>query len=116
MIQNNSSRCPRCSAAFICNQADITLCQCFPVELSEQTRAFLAKTSFNCLCKDCLTEMDRQVKTAAAYATTEKNAPLIENIHFYKEGHNWVFTELYHMLRGYCCKNGCRHCPYGYKK
>jgi hypothetical protein len=27
-----------------------------------------------------------------------------------------VFTETYHLKRGYCCKNGCKHCPYGYKK
>ncbi|MGW8121082.1 MULTISPECIES: DUF5522 domain-containing protein [Roseivirga] len=27
-----------------------------------------------------------------------------------------VFTAKYHLKRGYCCKNGCRHCPYGYKK
>ncbi|MDO1447233.1 DUF5522 domain-containing protein [Rhodocytophaga aerolata] len=27
-----------------------------------------------------------------------------------------VFTEKYHLKRGYCCKSGCRHCPYGYKK
>ncbi len=27
-----------------------------------------------------------------------------------------VFTELYHLKRGYCCKSGCKHCPYGYKK
>lgn len=25
-----------------------------------------------------------------------------------------VFTEQYHLKRGYCCKNGCRHCPYGF--
>jgi hypothetical protein len=24
------------------------------------------------------------------------------------------FTERYHLKRGYCCKSGCRHCPYGY--
>lgn len=23
-----------------------------------------------------------------------------------------VFTEVYHLKRGYCCKNNCRHCPY----
>ena len=23
-----------------------------------------------------------------------------------------VFTEKYHLRRGYCCQNGCRHCPY----
>jgi hypothetical protein len=27
-----------------------------------------------------------------------------------------VFTEAYHLRRGYCCKNGCRHCPYGFVK
>lgn len=23
-----------------------------------------------------------------------------------------VFTEHYHLKRGYCCKNKCKHCPY----
>lgn len=27
-----------------------------------------------------------------------------------------IFTEKYHLKRGYCCKNGCKHCPYGYNK
>lgn len=25
-----------------------------------------------------------------------------------------VFTEKYHLKRGYCCKSGCKHCPYNY--
>jgi hypothetical protein len=29
---------------------------------------------------------------------------------------NFVFTQEYHLERGYCCKSGCRHCPYGYLK
>jgi hypothetical protein len=24
-----------------------------------------------------------------------------------------VFTEKYLLERGFCCGNGCRHCPYG---
>lgn len=27
-----------------------------------------------------------------------------------------VFTESYHLKRGYCCKSGCKHCPYGFNK
>jgi len=27
-----------------------------------------------------------------------------------------VFTAAYHLKRGYCCKNECRHCPWNYKK
>ncbi|HAA13762.1 MAG TPA: hypothetical protein DCE41_19550 [Cytophagales bacterium] len=28
----------------------------------------------------------------------------------------WVFTAYYHLRKGYCCQNGCKHCPYGYSK
>ena len=26
----------------------------------------------------------------------------------------YVFTEKYLKERGYCCENGCRHCPYNF--
>lgn len=28
----------------------------------------------------------------------------------------FVFTKEYHLKRGYCCKSGCKHCPWGYQK
>ena len=42
---------------------------------------------------------------------------LIEGEDYYlsPEGYK-VFTEKYHLKRGYCCKSGCRHCPYGFDK
>ena len=41
--------------------------------------------------------------------------PLIENIHYYtNEAGLMVFTEKYLRERGYCCGNGCKHCPYDY--
>jgi hypothetical protein len=41
---------------------------------------------------------------------------LIEGIHFYinKEGYI-VFTEKYHLEKGFCCGMGCLHCPYQYE-
>lgn len=36
--------------------------------------------------------------------------------YFYYENGLMVFTEAYHLLRGYCCERGCRHCPYGFRK
>ena len=27
----------------------------------------------------------------------------------------YVFTREYLLLRGYCCGNGCLHCPYDYR-
>jgi hypothetical protein len=35
---------------------------------------------------------------------------------FYIENGLVVFTEAFLLKRGHCCKNGCRHCPYGFKK
>ena len=44
-----------------------------------------------------------------------KEESLLENEDYYINEHgNWVFTASYHKKRGYCCKNGCKHCPYGY--
>lgn len=36
-----------------------------------------------------------------------------EDFYYSPEGYI-VFTEKYHLKRGYCCKSGCKHCPYGY--
>ncbi len=38
-----------------------------------------------------------------------------EDYYISEEGYI-VFTEKYHLKRGYCCKSGCKHCPYGYDK
>lgn len=42
---------------------------------------------------------------------------LIEGQDYYMDaGGLLVFTEKYLLKRGFCCRNGCRHCPYGFKK
>jgi hypothetical protein len=38
------------------------------------------------------------------------------NPDYYFENGLVVFTEKFLKNRGYCCKSGCRHCPYGYIK
>ena len=38
-----------------------------------------------------------------------------EDYYFNEEG-LMVFTKDYHLKRGYCCKSGCKHCPWNYKK
>lgn len=41
----------------------------------------------------------------------------IEGIHYYiNEEGLMVLTEKYHLERGYCCGNGCRHCPYEFER
>ena len=34
---------------------------------------------------------------------------------YYNEEGLMVLTKKYHLERGYCCGNGCRHCPYDYE-
>lgn len=37
---------------------------------------------------------------------------MVENIHFYLENGKMVFTEQFHIERGFCCGNKCRNCGY----
>jgi hypothetical protein len=42
---------------------------------------------------------------------------LIEGVDFYYNGQGlMVLTEKYLLERGYCCGNGCRHCPFSYER
>lgn len=34
---------------------------------------------------------------------------------YFDENGLMVFTEKFHLKKGYCCGNGCRHCPYDYE-
>ena len=41
---------------------------------------------------------------------------LVEGIDYYLNDLGlFVFTAEYHLKRGYCCKNNCKHCPYGFR-
>lgn len=42
----------------------------------------------------------------------EGKRDFIQGIHYYLEGERVIFTSLFHVERGQCCGNGCRHCPY----
>jgi len=44
-----------------------------------------------------------------------RNGILPEDFYMNENGF-MVFTEAYHLKRGYCCKNGCLLCPYGFSK
>jgi len=44
----------------------------------------------------------------------EKSKPkkLVEGVDYYFENGLMVLTGRFLKERGYCCDNGCRHCPY----
>lgn len=36
--------------------------------------------------------------------------------YYFNEDGLMVFTRAYHLKRGKCCKNKCKHCPWNYGK
>ncbi len=55
-------------------------------------------------------------KNNSLNAKRDDNSTLREGEDYYLENGLLVFTAKHHIKRGYCCKSGCRHCPYGHKK
>ncbi|MBK7708685.1 MAG: hypothetical protein IPN69_18980 [Acidobacteria bacterium] len=43
----------------------------------------------------------------------ESKREFVEEIDYYFENGLMVLTARFLERRGYCCANGCRHCPYG---
>ncbi len=39
----------------------------------------------------------------------------LQDDEFYIENGKFVLTERYHLRRGHCCGNGCRHCPFDHE-
>ena len=74
-----------------------------------------------CLCRPCLETVARisreQEDTEAVLAEVRKAvanrvASSGESDFYLDENGNTVFTSAYHLKRGTCCDNDCRHCPY----
>lgn len=36
--------------------------------------------------------------------------------YYFNEQGFMVFTTEYHLKRGYCCKNKCKHCPWSFRR
>ena len=68
-------------------------------------------TAFNTM-KQKLKKMYPDYETAINELIAKE---LIQDIDYYIENGNLVFSEWYHRKRGSCCGNGCRHCPYDHE-
>lgn len=95
--------CPGCSAVFACGpQTGKETCWCNEVP-SVTTDAAVA----DCLCPVCLKEYE-----APRRSSGRRKSALLIGEDYYLESGTYVFTAGYHLRRGYCCGNGCRHCPF----
>jgi hypothetical protein len=74
-----------------------------------------------CLCRPCLETVARissELDGIAAVLAEVRRVVAIrvglpdEPDFYFDENRSMVFTAAYHLKRGVCCANGCRHCPY----
>jgi len=104
-------RCPLCGAPNGCQRCTSAAykgpCWCESVVFPEGLLERVPPEAKNraCICRDCVTAFlrEKEAQTPRALAAGD----------FYLDRQGrMVFTERYLSRRGYCCGNGCRHCPY----
>lgn len=64
MQKASISICQRCQSTFQCKANDIANCQCATVTISKEAKQYLKTTNYGCLCKNCLMEINQQIKNA----------------------------------------------------
>jgi len=119
--------CQQCDSIFSCGTSDVLNAKSTQDSVGCWCNAYPSvmqiKATGDCYCPECLRiniakEINRYLEeTDFAQAKEmakrfQNNKKLIEGIDYTIEQNNTVFTQWYLMKRGYCCGNGCRHCPY----
>jgi hypothetical protein len=108
---SDPAKCPLCGQPNECQLCTVNTykgpCWCAKVKISQDLLDQIPADLKNkvCVCKGCVEKSLREAH--------RKQPPPVKAGDFYFEaGGMLVFTEAYHLRRGYCCGSGCRHCPY----
>lgn len=124
---SRDEQCPVCGGDNQCRMAKGHLykgpCWCEEISVPCRILRALATDQFEpaCLCRFCLgTVAQVSHKQEDPASVVSKIRELLENSHlassqedyYHDTNGNVVFTEAYHLRRGTCCGNGCRHCPF----
>lgn len=113
-----TAECPDCARPFECGAEDTLGCWC-----AAYPRVPVSLDTAGCRCPTCLARevgaaleayidrhgTDRALELAQAHA---KAKPLLEHIDYSVENELTVFSRWFHLKRGHCCGNACRHCPF----
>src|SRR5688572_11980586 len=103
--------CSSCGANFTCGPEG-TDDKCWCEHLPHVS--FVASEDQNCLCPRCLREAIEELNCLGSAAAKGVNPlrqtalnpqpSLVEGEDYYLEGGMLIFTESYHLRRGYCCE------------
>lgn len=73
---------------------------------------FINKRIYNWIATSALSSILNASNMDTPKSSSDQPAKLICGEDYYLEDGRYVFTAKYHLKRGYCCGNKCRHCPY----
>jgi hypothetical protein len=120
-------QCPLCGGDNQCRVAKGHLykgpCWCHEVVVPGHVLSRLTEDRLEpaCLCRPCLetvANLSSEIDDTSTllqkidHAIASRRVPLAEDDFYLDENGNTVFTAAYHLKRGHCCANACRHCPY----
>jgi len=104
-------RCPLCGGVNDCQLCTISAykgsCWCMNAQIPDELLATVPAESRNraCICRGCVERFHQTNKI------TNAEAKIRPGDYYFDKG-LMVLTATYLARRGYCCGNGCRHCPY----
>ena len=107
----DEGRCPLCEQPNNCQLCTVAAykgaCWCSKVKIPEELLARISPEYRNkaCICWNCVMTFHRSRQN-------KSEGPKLLPDDFYFEAGLLVFTEAYHLRRGWCCGSNCRHCPY----
>lgn len=113
-----ASQCPDCGRSFECGADAEGTCWC-----ADYPRVPVSFDASGCRCPACLARRiagalegridTLQTEQALALARPYANCKiLLEHIDYSVEDGLTVFSRWFHLKRGHCCGNACRHCPF----
>lgn len=108
---SDAAHCPMCGEANECQVCAVGAykgpCWCASVTVPTELLARVPAEDVNkrCICKRCIEAALREAHRKAPFQARAGDF-------YFEAGGLLVFTEAYHLRRGYCCGSGCRHCPY----
>jgi hypothetical protein len=126
-LLGHNEQCPVCGGDNQCRVAKGHLykdaCWCHAIAVPGEVLRQLAQEWVDpaCLCRSCLetiARISRELGSTEEILAEVRRIPsratevLGTEDYYYDPDGRMVFTAAYHLKRGSCCENKCRHCPF----
>lgn len=108
---SDPERCPLCGGPNDCRLCTAATykgpCWCESAKVPDELLARVPAEARNraCICRACVAAFHQEQSGASPL-------PVGPGDFYFGPDGLMILTAAYHLRRGYCCDNDCRHCPY----